>query len=68
MAWRLAFKKNEHRFQVVVKCQTINIKAHNLLPLYRRMGHTDEGVLVALMPTVAICKFKPKCRVILSGC
>jgi len=60
MAWRLAFKKNQHRFQVVVKCQTISSKAQELLPLYRRMGHTAEGVLVALMPTVATCKFKPK--------
>lgn len=43
MVWRLAFKMNLHRLQVIIKCQGIKIKVQELLSLYRRIWQTAGG-------------------------
>lgn len=34
---------NQYRFQVIIKCQAINIKVQELLSLYRGRGQTAGG-------------------------
>lgn len=56
--WHL--RSTSNRFQVVIKCQAINIKVQELLSLYGRKEQTTGGLSVALMPVTLTCKFKPK--------